>query len=315
MGKLTYLRPRRGDVHPVLMLLTSHRLDCFLVCIRCLERFTDLGRFKHIYVVGNALGAEHLALAKGFVARHANASLIERGPRGIAPAVLAAQNEILSDHLGDVVIRMDEDMFVTPQWFDDLLDGYLDHADRADVPLVMPLVPISAPGRQALGRFLRLSCPSERHMYSGPTVEEDWVYHRWMWEKIANENLMDVYLRTMPKKYAYVRDLSLNCVVLDKRILHLVLPFSTDATAHAPAADAASVNAALQEHGLKAAVLTRTIVHHYSFSQCEGYLRSHLPLEKVWRHMRGVHAAPPPGLRCRPGVPGHPELTLLRAGG
>ena len=81
MGKLTYLRPRRGDIQPVLVLLTSHRLDCFLVCIRCLERYTDLGSLKHIYVVANALAPDHLAMARGFVARHPNATLVERGPR------------------------------------------------------------------------------------------------------------------------------------------------------------------------------------------------------------------------------------------
>ena len=62
MGKLTYLRPRRSDVKPVLVLLTSHRLDCFLVCMRCLERFTDFTRLGRVYVVANALSPDHLAL-------------------------------------------------------------------------------------------------------------------------------------------------------------------------------------------------------------------------------------------------------------
>jgi len=315
MGKLTYLRPRRGDVHPVLVLLTSHRLDCFLVCIRCLERFTDLERFKHIYIVANALGTEHLALAKGFVARHENATLVERGPRGLAPAVLAVQNELLAGHLNDVVIKMDEDLFVTPHWLDHLLEGYADHADRSDVPLVVPLTPISPPGRQVLGRFLRVAYPSEHHMYSGPPVEENWIYHRWMWEKITSENLIDIYLRTAPKKYAYVRHLTTNCVILDKRALRLVLPFATQRAADQPVSDMAAFNNALQDHDMRVAVLGRSIAHHYSFSQCEDYLRSHLPLDKVWRYLRDVPAAPAAGGRCRLGGSGHPELTLLRAGG
>jgi hypothetical protein len=48
MGKISVLRPRSADIHPILMLLTSHRMDCCMLCLRCVERFTDLGRFNRI---------------------------------------------------------------------------------------------------------------------------------------------------------------------------------------------------------------------------------------------------------------------------
>jgi hypothetical protein len=315
MGKLTYLRPRRGDIQPVLLLLTSHRLDCFLVCIRCLERFTDLTRFKRIYVVANALGEEHLTLAKHFAARHANAVVVDRGPRGIAPAVLAAENEIFAAHMDDVIIKLDEDLFVTPNWLEHLIDGYMDHADRADVPLVTPLVPISPPGRHILNRFLRVSYPSERHMYCGPPIEENWVYHRWMWEKLLHENMADVYLHDQPPKFGYVGYLTLHCVIFDQRILRRVLPFPTARTAAGQnATDENAINVALHAGKMKVAVLGRSLVHHYSFSKCEEYLRAHVPLEKVWRYMQGASDAPPRSGRCR--IPPAPhDLRLLRTGG
>ena len=313
MGKLTYLRPRRGDIRPVLLLLTSHRLDCFLICIRCLERFTDFTRLKHVYVVANAVSPEHLAVARRFVGRHANATLLDRGPRGLVPAVHAAQNEILSAHIGDVVVKIDEDLFVTPHWLEHLVDGYLDHADRPDVPLVMPLVPISPPGRHVLNRFLRVSYPSERQMYSGPPIEENWVYHRWMWEKLLHENLAEVYLRDAPAKYGYVGYLTINCVIFDERIMRRVLPFPTVPTAGQPTTDEKAFNLALARDKMKVAVLGRSLAHHYSFSKCEDYLRSHVPLDEVWRYMQefsGVAAK----RGCRVAA-GNGELTLLRAGG
>ncbi|MHC1712039.1 MAG: glycosyltransferase family 2 protein [Solidesulfovibrio sp.] len=313
MGKLTYLRPRRGDVQPVLLLLTSHRLDCFLVCIRCLERFTDLNRFKRIYVVANAISPDHLALAKRFVSRHPNATLVEKGPRGLAPAVLDAQNEILAAHGNDVIIKIDEDLFVTPHWLEHMIDGYLDHADRPDVPLVMPLVPISPPGRHVLNRFLRVSYPSEHTMYCGPPIEENWVYHRWMWEKLIHENLAEIYLRDMPAKYSYVGYLTLNCVIFDQRLMQRVLPFPTADMVAQHLTDEKVINATLHAGHLKVAVLGRSVAHHYSFARCEDYLRSHMPLDKVWRYMQGVTETPLVAGRCR--VPAGPtELKLLRVG-
>ncbi len=314
MGKLTYLRPRRGDIQPVLLLLTSHRLDCFLVCIKCLERFTDLTRFKRIYVLANAISPEHLALANGFAGRHPNVRVVERGPRGLVPAVLAAENEILSAHRGDVIIKIDEDLFVTPHWLEHMIDGYLDHAERNDVPLVMPLVPISPPGRHVLNRFLRVSYPSERHMYAGPPIEENWVYHRWMWEKLIHEGLADVYLHELPPKYSYVGYLTINCVIFDERIMRLVLPFPTTRVAGQSTTDEKAFNMALSAGRMKVAVLGRCLAHHYSFSKCEDYLRAHVPLDKVWRYMQGAARTPLAAGRCR--VPSGPtELTLLRAGG
>jgi hypothetical protein len=314
MGKLTYLRPRRGDIQPILLLLTSHRLDCFLICIRCLERFTDLSRLKHIYIVANAVGPEHLAVARRFASRHTNVTLVERGPRGLVPAVHAAQNEILAAHIDDVVIKIDEDLFVTPHWLEHLVDGYIDHAERPDVPLVMPLVPISPPGRHVLNRFLRVSYPSERHMYCGPPIEENWVYHRWIWEKLLHENLAEVYLRDAPAKYGYVGYLTINCVIFDKRIMRRVLPFPTVRTAGQPTTDEKAFNQALAAGKMKVAVLGKSLAHHYSFSRCEEYLRSHVPLDEVWRYMQGIADVPVASRRSR--VPaGAGELTLLRAGG
>lgn len=316
MGKLTYLRPRRGDISPILVLLTSHRLDCFLVCIRCLERFTDLGRFKHIYVIGNALTPEHQAVAARFANRHKNVTLVERRPRGLVPAVLAAENEILALHRDDVIIKIDEDLFVTPHWLEHLIEGYIDHAERADVPVVMPLVPISPPGRHMLNRFLRLAYPSERPMYVGPPVEENWVYHRWMWEKLLYENLAQVYLRGTPPKYGYASSLTINCVIFDGRLMRQILPFPTTArTTEQPATDEMVINEALAVGKQKVAVLGRSLAHHYSFSRCEEYLRSHVPLDAVWRYLQNAGDMPEPASRrCRaPTGPG--ELKLLRVGG
>ena len=54
----------------ILLVLTSHRLDCFNLCIKCLEAHTDLQVFENIYVLGNELAPAHREYASAFVERH-----------------------------------------------------------------------------------------------------------------------------------------------------------------------------------------------------------------------------------------------------
>lgn len=46
----------------ILLVLTSHRLDCFSLCIKCLEAHMDLSVFNKIYILGNELEPEHREL-------------------------------------------------------------------------------------------------------------------------------------------------------------------------------------------------------------------------------------------------------------
>lgn len=311
MGKITYLQPRRSDLKPILLLLTAHRLDCFLVCVRCLERFTDFRRFAHVYVLASTTGPDHLALIGHFAARHANVTVLQ-APPGARPDASSLRHELFVRHIDDVIITLEEDIFVTPHWLEHLLDGYLEHLGRKDAPLVMPLVPVSPSGRQILGHFLRVAYPSERGMYAGPPVEENWVYHRWIWEKLLYENLADVYLRDEPCKYGYASQASANCLILDRRVLERVLPGAATAAAGA-ALDDGRLNEVLRAGHMKVAVLGRSLAHHYSYPACEEYLRSHVPLDRVWRALQGLNEAPAPlGRRCSAGAG---ERSRLRVGG
>lgn len=312
MGKITYLQPRRSDVRPILVLLTSHRLDCFLVCIRCLERFTDFTRLAYVYVLADTIDQNHLAMARRFAARHGNVTVIERGPHGSSLAMRLTQNTLYVRHIDDAIITLDETIFVTPMWLEHLLDGYREHLARPDVPLVMPLVPISPAGRHVLNSFLRVAYPSDRNMYCGPPIEENWTYHRWIWEKLLYENMADIYLHDTPPKYSYVGHASANCLLLDRRMLERMLPFPDHP--ESLAAQDLAINTLLHQDGLKAAVLGRSLAHHYSYPACEAYVRTHVPLERIWRYVQGRPDAPTSGLRARE-ASGRREMSRLRVSG
>lgn len=288
MSKILSLRPSRELIRPVLMVLTSHRLDCILLCLRSLERFTQLARFKKIYVVANAVSPDHAAILNKFMHTNDNVEVIHCSPRGLVPAVNTVQNEILARHIDDVVIKMDEDVFVTPLWLEHLLEAYRVHRVREDIPIVSALAPVSPPGRFALNRFLKTAYPAERAMFDGQVVEENWVYHRWMWEKVVSEDFVDNWLSSGPQPYFYPGFATINCVVYDRRLIEAILPLPTQKVLGSPCSDEMKVNAVLHANKWKNAVVSRSIAHHYSFSKCEEYLRSHVPLDMVWSHLQDV---------------------------
>lgn len=291
MNKIIPLRPDRVPIRPVLLLLTSHRLDCLLVCLRSLERYTNLARFKRIYIVANAVEPDHAAMLNRFRNSHDNVSVIHCSPRGLVPAVNAVQNAILAQHIDDVVVKMDEDVFVTPRWLEHLLEGYILHRARPDIPLVSALCPVSPPGRFALNRFLKVAYPAERAMYTGPVIEENWVYHRWMWQKVVDERFVESLVASGQPPYFYPGFATINCVVFDRRLMEVVLPLPVVKVKGQPSSDEMAINQALRDKGWKTAVVSRAVVHHYSFSRCEHYLRAHVPLDRVWDYLETVHAA------------------------
>ena len=90
--------PQPRIQRPALMLLTSHRMDCFELCVWCLERFTRLERFTAVYVLANAVSPEHEAAIAAFAERHAHVRVVPCLPKGLVPAVMEAQNAILTRH-------------------------------------------------------------------------------------------------------------------------------------------------------------------------------------------------------------------------
>jgi len=314
MGKISVMRPRPADIHPLLVLHASHRVDSLMLCLKCLERFTDLTRFKRIYVLHDAAAQENRVVLARFAARNGNVAIRECPAGGPVPGGNAALNGIFAEHRRDVVVRVDADVFVTPRWLEHLVEGYRHHAHLDDVVLVSPLIPVSAAGRRVLGRFLTVSYPSERHMFSGPSVELDWVYHRWMWEKIVRDGLEQAWLAESGPPYHYLDEAGPHCAIYDRRLIERVYPLPIAPVQGLPVTDEEAVVRAMQGGNLRTAVLMRSMAHHYSFPECEDYLRGHVSLEAVWRYTESLRLEPAGQDSPRPAVR-RPALRLLASGG
>lgn len=288
MARIIDITPPSRDIKPVLMILTSHRLDCFLLCAKCLELYTDLQRFKKIYVLANAVDDEHAMIIKAFQQRHSNVIDIHVTPRGFVPGMVSMQNFIMARHRDDVIIRLDEDVFVTPHWLDHLVASYKLHRRHDQVSVVTGLSPVSRTGRQCMERLFRAHYPNERRKLPDLPVERNPVYHRFVWEKVLHDDLTDKYFALNRPRHFYLGHITERCLLWDRRLMDALLPMHPKSVPDVTRLDEFLINAALRRSRSKAVVNTNALVHHFSHAAAEEYLRSHVSLDDVWWYMTGL---------------------------
>ena len=281
MSKILVLRPGRDTFRPVLMLEASLRLDSFLLSLRNLERLTNLKKFKRIYVLTQGATEEHAALLHKFNRKHGPVCVIACGQNHSAPGLDEVRLAIQAENPADVIVRIGEGVFVTPGWLDHLADAYRVHRLRPDIPLVGALSPVSQAGGLVLNRFLRAAYPAERAMFEGGPVEENWVYHRWMWTKVVDDHLMEMFANSQPPPYSYPDVPALDCVAYDHRLMEIL--------ADGVAWNEAALGEALAARGRRSAVASRAVAHRYASPSCEDYLRAHVGLDRIWDHLQDMH--------------------------
>lgn len=288
MAQIIDITPRTRDIRPVLMLITSHRMDCFLLCLKCLELYTDLSRFSKIYVLANEVSGEHAVMVKAFQHRHRNVIDIHLIPRGVTPAVVAMQNFIMARHPDAVFVKLEEDVFVTPGWLEQLLAAYKLHLNSPRVAAVAPVMPVTRTGRQVLARLLRLHWPRERQRLPDLHVEDNALYHRLVWDKVLSDDLAGKYAELEKPRHYYLSHVSNNLVLWGPRLTGVLAPMGLKPVDGVSRPDEFHLNSALRVHDLRTAVVTNCLVHHFSHAGCEAYLRSHVSLDDVWWYMTGL---------------------------
>ena len=267
----------------LLLILTSHRADCFALCADCLERHTDLRKFERILVMGNALEPQHRRLAQSFVSRHANAILFEFGPRGLKTTMLALDG-ILARYPGRVVVKIDEDVFVMPGWLDELCRTYRRNKSTG-CGLVSALVPNNDVGQAALHDYLCAACPE----YANSTAlhgkaSRNPAFAVWLWQRVLSGklNLADAVQRGRVREQRIAKYLNINCILMDPDFLDIALPFSRDYDEHL--IHLALTHAKTSFYGLLA---PNSLAHHYSFKSQQREVDTTIPLDAVRRHLLG----------------------------
>ena len=282
--------PQPRVQRPALMLLTSHRMDCFELCVWCLERFTDLERFRAVYILANAVSPEHQAVIDAFAARHAQVRVIPCLPRGLLPAVMEAQNAILARHADDGVVKIDEDVFVTPHWLDHLLAAHRLHRDNPDVLLAGCPTPVSSTGKRCLHGFFRACYPDIAKACGASAVHDDPVYHRMVWEAVLTQGMMQRYAQFANAPYFYPESLIIQCVLYDRRALEAIGPFPVSPVRGTMVTDEVAVNMALRRTGSRAVLPAAGLVHHYSHAACLPAMLRAVPVARIRDWMRVAYA-------------------------
>lgn len=264
----------------ILIILTSHRRDCFWQCIRNLERHTDLTRFSKIYVLANEVEPEHNALIQGFKRRHSNVRDIHCSPRGLGGCVIAMQNAVLKSHRKSLIVKMDEDLYVTAGWLEGLLGAYQRHASDPKAILFSPVVPNNWVGRHCLRSHLVEWYKQDfnERLNTWYPVHTNTEYGVWIWNKVLEDGL-EARIRqraTDTNDFRFDEALNINCILFDSRLIDLVLPFQTS--------DEAEINACLKPRGFHAIMTLQSVAHHYSFGPQQKGIDEAVGMTRVARY-------------------------------
>lgn len=289
MVKIVPLLQHTEFPRPVLLLLARGRLDCLVVCLRCLENFTQLDKFKKIYFISGVSDPDYRALAESFCARISSAVYVSYSPPSKAAENIAKAN-IFTKHSEDLFLSLEENFFVTPGWLEAILNVYFLNR-RFGIPrLISPLVPISFNGFNILRPFLQERYPSQANMFKGVSLVKNWGFHRWIWEKIINEDLMEAYLASSPPLQILSGPRVEGSLAFDAGLLKDIFSSAKkyENILRATELDMDEITKILAISGQNTAIAARSVVHRFAYNDCEEYLRTHLNLEKVWMHLSGM---------------------------
>jgi hypothetical protein len=124
------------------MVLTSHRLDCFRLCMDMLLQGGSIRRFDCVALLLNGVVGRHRRYVDRLVAEHPEIpwDVIE-GPRGKGWYISNLQNECVKRHPEGLYFKIDEDVFVSRDWDEKLAETHARHRGEADLALVSATIP------------------------------------------------------------------------------------------------------------------------------------------------------------------------------
>ncbi len=263
----------------ILMILTSHRLDCFRLAMELLDRTGSLQQFDRIVLMLNGVvGAhrryvEHLLTSRPDVPWDTIA-----GPRGKGPLVANLQNECVRRYPESVYFKIDEDLFVSNGWVDKLQRVYNAHRDDPRLALVTPVIPNNAIGfDHLLRRFPALREEYDR-LFGYPLSTECngpvWFYPQvaeWITRKFLDLDAAGRQLGGASETFAC--RFSINCLVYDYRHWREL--------GGIPDQEEPAWGQWIPDHGKFNVLATDTLVHHYSFFVQQDWLDRSSLLEDI----------------------------------
>ena len=250
----------------ILMILTSHRLDCFRLAMDLLKRSGSLPQFDRVVLLLNGVVGRHLAYVNRLMAESPDVRWgTIAGPRGKGPLVANLQNECVRRYPDSLYFKIDEDVFVSRGWADKLAAAYESFRRDPGLALLTPVIPNNAAGFfHLLNRFPDLRAEYSEKFPGQPVTSAcdgpvwinahigEWIARKFIDMERTN---LEFGNHTAFEKFAY--RFNINCIVYDYR--------HWQELGGIPDKEEPAWGQWVPDHGKFDVLVTNTLVHHYSF--------------------------------------------------
>ena len=251
----------------ILMILTSHRLDCLKLCIDLLVRGGSGARFERVCILCSGGEGALRAYVDALPRLHPGVRWdFFHGPRGRGKPISDLQNDCVRRYPGRLYFKLDEDTFVSRDWDDELAAAYEAHRDDPRLSLLTAVVTNNQRGAyHLLTTFPELGAEFTRR-FQAPLVTDRMgpVWHRpdcaaFVIRSFLNLDAGNARLRAAggPATLTFSYPFSINCIAYDHR--------HWEEIGGVPEQDENGWGEWIPKNGKHIVLAARALVHHYSF--------------------------------------------------
>lgn len=267
----------------ILMILTSHRLDCFRLCMDLLLHGGSARRFDRVVLLLNGVRGRHLRYVHRLLAAHPDIPWdVIAGPRGRGWFISNLQNDCVKRYPDSLYFKIDEDTFVSADWDQVLAEAYDAHRDRPDLALTTATIPNNGLGAWHLlnlfpeirAEYLKLPHAIHTPAPSGAV----WYYPhlaKWMIRQFLALDDANRRVRARnPEPWLHFHDrFSINCICYDYR--HWLEIGGVQEQ------DEVGWGKWIAENRKLVVLASRAVVHHYTFFNQQDWLDRSALLEDL----------------------------------
>ena len=267
----------------ILMILTSHRLDCFKLCMDMLIHGGSIRRFDRVVLLLNGVKGRHLRYVRRLMAAHPDLPWDAiSGPRGRGWFISNLQNECVRRYPEALYFKIDEDTFVSSDWDRILSEAYAAHRERADLALITATIPNNGLGCwQLLNAFpdmreayLKLPRATHTPAADGPVWFyphlAEWMIRRFLCLEDANRRVRE----NAAAQWVHFHDrFSINCICCDYRHWREIGGVQEQ--------DEVGWGRWIAENRKLVVLAAQTVVHHYTFFNQQDWLDRSSLLEDI----------------------------------
>ena len=277
-------------MNKVLMILTNARRDCLGITFDMLAKSEEHLKFDKIVFLLNGVTDTHRNYVKKFIHKYPHASFdIIEGPGTRPEGISWMQNQCIQKYPNSFYVKIDEDIFVSSGWADDMFEAYETYKERDDLALITPLIPNNAYGLHALAtRYYPELLQQHRTLFDcEPTTEpQGFTWHsptvaEWASRAFLNlEDANDTHIQLLTEQghgpYSeFCKYFSIGCIGYDYRHIQNM--------GGVPTTDEPGWCTWIEENKALNILINKRIVLHYAFFVQQEWLDRSSLLEDI-RH-------------------------------